>query len=73
MTFEYFPRNGGVNNLRNGRMTFRRLRHGTKSQSLERNEIEEGTVPFSLYQASGKGTRSFSSGEGTFEKQVERA
>jgi hypothetical protein len=31
------------------RMTFSGLRYGMRSEGLERNEIEEGTVPFSLY------------------------
>jgi hypothetical protein len=38
-------------------MTFSRLRDGTKSYGLERKEIEEGTLPFSLYQGGRKGMR----------------
>jgi hypothetical protein len=44
-----------------------------KSDGLERNEIEEGTVPFSLYRGGRKETRSLSSGEGMFGKQIESA
>jgi hypothetical protein len=54
-------------------MTFSRLSHGTKSLGLEPNEIEEGTVPLSLYRDGRKGTRSLSSGDGIVGKQVESA
>jgi hypothetical protein len=62
-----------IKHLRNGEDDFQLIVTGTKSGGLQRNEIEEGTVPFSLCRGGRKEMRSLSSGEGMFGKQVESA